>query len=138
MANKINESPALKGRQTKLMKKSYDELIQLVLKKDRIEKNMSAQIVNLKAEVNNLTKKISNFNKDMEGTEKELKNLKDTNKVSREQIDSLRIRLKDEEDEKDKNNKYIVELEEINHSVKSWAVTATLIAIAAILCWIIF
>lgn len=138
MAKTVKTS-STKGRETKLSKKSNEELIQIILRKDKLERNLNAQVVSLKAEVNSLSSRVNNFDKDMEGTVNEVKNLRDSNKVSREQIDSLRIRLKDEEENRNKNDKYIVELEENNHSLKTYCVFSTiLVAITAILCWVLF
>lgn len=49
MATSKNET-ALKARQTKLNKKSKEELINIVLKKDKIEKVLNSQVSKLKGE----------------------------------------------------------------------------------------
>ena len=49
MATSKNET-ALKARQTKLNKKSKEELINIVLKKDKIEKVLNRQVSKLKGE----------------------------------------------------------------------------------------
>ena len=67
MAKNVNEK-ALKTRQTKLSKKSSEELVQIILRKDNIEKNLNGQIINLKGEVNSLSTRVNNFDADMEGT----------------------------------------------------------------------
>ena len=123
---------AVKGRQTKLGKKSAEELITIVLRKDEVERKLNAQISNFKGEINSLNACISACKKDMDGTLKELKNLKDTNRVCRETIDSLRIQLTDKEEEANRDKKYIVELEENNQSLKTWATISTVAAIIAV------
>lgn len=127
---------AVKGRQTKLSKKSNEELISIILRKDETERKLSNQIVNLKAEVNSLNKRISNISRDMDGTLRELNNVRDSNKVSREQIDSLRIRLADKEEDSEKDKKYIVELEEVNHSLKKVVTISIITAIVIAACWL--
>lgn len=62
MVKKSNEK-AIKCRQTKLEKKSHQDLIQIILKKDNIERNLNKQIVNLKSEVNTLNTRIKDFEK---------------------------------------------------------------------------
>ena len=122
MANVKEQSAALKGRQTKLLKKSKEELIEIVLRKDKIEKNQVKQISNLKGEINSLNSEIKGFIADSEGDQKiikELRNdyskLEDVNKTLHEVIDSKTIEL--EETIYD-FNKLILEKE---NKAKSWA-----------------
>ena len=68
MAQKTKELSQVKARQTKLGKKSHDELIQIVLKKDKVERNLNNQIKSLKGEVNTLSTRVNNFNADIAGT----------------------------------------------------------------------
>ena len=76
MAN-VKENAALKSRQTKLLKKSKEELIEIVLRKDKIEKNQVNQISNLKGEINSLQSEIKGFIADSEGDQKTIKELRD-------------------------------------------------------------
>ena len=64
MAIKAKQSAQVKGRQTKLEKKSHEELVAIILKKDKVERNLNSQVVNLKAEVNHLSSRVDNFDKD--------------------------------------------------------------------------
>ena len=57
MATSKNET-ALKARQTKLNKKSKEELINIVLKKDKIEKVLNSQVSKLKGENYILEKRV--------------------------------------------------------------------------------
>ena len=75
MANVKEQSAALKGRQTKLLKKSKDELIEVILRKDKIEKNQVKQISNLKGEINSLNSRINGFIADSEGEQETIKRL---------------------------------------------------------------
>lgn len=134
MANVKEQSAALKGRQTKLLKKSKEELIEIVLRKDKIEKNQVNQISNLKGEINYLQSRIKGFIADSEGDQKiikELRNecskLKDLTKTLHENIDFNRIEL---EETTNRLNKLIVETE---NKAKSWANIAIISSIAFIL-----
>lgn len=134
MANAKEQSAALKGRQTKLLKKSKEELIEIVLKKDKIEKNQVNQISNLKGEINSLQSRIKGYIADNEGNEekiKELRNdnifLKDRNSSLNEKINAKSIEI---EELTDKFNKIIVEKE---NKAKSWANIAITIGIAFII-----
>ena len=133
MAN-IKESAALKSRQTKLLKKSKEELIEIVLKKDKIEKNQVNQISNLKGEINSLNSRINGFIADSEGDQKTIKELresysklKDLNKTLHENIDFHYSKL---EETTNKLNKIIVEKEK---KAKSWANIAIISIIALVI-----
>lgn len=76
MTNGKEQSPALKRRQTKLLKKSKEELIEVILRKDKVEKNQVKQISNLKGEINSLQTKIKNLIADNNGTIKTLEDIK--------------------------------------------------------------
>lgn len=76
MTNVKEQSPALKRRQTKLLKKSKEELIEVILRKDKVEKNQVKQISNLKGEINSLQTKIKNLIADNNGTIKSLEDVK--------------------------------------------------------------
>ena len=90
MANVKEQSAALKSRQTKLLKKSKEELIEVILRKDKIEKNQVNQISNLKGEINTLQSRIKGFIADSEGDNnticelrEKLANANDLNKAQR-------------------------------------------------------
>ena len=99
MVKKSNET-AIKCRQTKLEKKSYEELVQIILKKDNIERNLNKQIVNLKSEVNTLNTRIKGFEKDCAGDiniietlRTEVKHLNESIRTKNEQIDAANIQV---------------------------------------------
>ena len=139
MTNVKEQSAALKSRQTKLLKKSKEELIEIVLKKDKIEKNQVNQISNLKGEINSLQSRIKGYIADNDGNEekiKELRNdnifLKDRNSSLNEKINAKSIEL---EETTNKLNKIIVEKE---NKAKSWANIAITLGIAFVIAFIAF
>lgn len=139
MANAKEQSAALKSRQTKLLKKSKEELIEIVLRKDKIEKNQVKQISNLKGEINSLNSRINGFIADSEGDQKTIKELRescskleDLNKTLHENIDFNRIELKETTNQ---FNKIIVETEK---KAKSWANIAITSSIAFIIAFIAY
>ena len=67
MATDAKKTAQVKSRQTKLGKMSNEKLIEIVLRKDKTESNLKAQIVKLKGEVNALISRVNNFDKDQEG-----------------------------------------------------------------------
>lgn len=134
MANAKEQNAALKGRQTKLLKKSKEELIEVILRKDKIEKNQVNQISNLKGEINSLNSRIKGFVVDNDGNEekiKELRNdnifLKDRNSSLNEKINAKSIEI---EELTDKLNKLIIEKEK---KAKSWANIAIISIIALVI-----
>ena len=139
MANVKEQSAALKSRQTKLLKKSKEELIEIVLKKDKIEKNQVKQISNLKGEINSLNSRIKSFIADSEGDQKTINELRDNcskledlNKTLHENIAFNRSEL---EETTNQFNKIIVETE---NKVKSWANIAIISSIAFIIAFIAY
>ena len=139
MTNVKEQSAALKSRQTKLLKKSKEELIEIVLKKDKIEKNQVNQISNLKGEINSLQSRIKGYIADNDGNEekiKELRNdnifLKDRNSRLNEKINAKSIEI---EDLTDKFNKIIAEKES---KAKSWANIAITLGVAFIIAFIAY
>lgn len=139
MANVKEQTPAIKRRQTKLLKKSKEELIEIVLRKDKIEKNQVKQISNLKGEINSLNSRIKDFIADSEGDKKTIRKLRDNyskledaNQTLHENIDSKCIEL---EETTNKLNKIIVEKET---KAKSWANIAITLGVAFIIAFIAY
>ena len=139
MANVKEQSAALKSRQTKLFKKSKEELIEVILRKDKVERNQVNQISKLKGEVNSLQSRIRGYISDNEGNEekiKELRNdnifLKDRNSSLNEKINAKSIEI---EELTDKFNKITVEKE---NKAKSWANIAITLSIAFIIAFIAY
>ena len=134
MTNVKEQNAALKSRQTKLLKKSKEELIEIVLRKDKIEKNQVKQISNLKGEINSLNSEIKGFIADSEGDQKIIKELRescskleDLNKTLHENIAFNRSEL---EETTNQFNKIIVETE---NKAKSWANIAIMSSIVFII-----
>lgn len=139
MTSVKEQTPALKRRQTKLLKKSKEELIEVILRKDKIEKNQVKQISNLKGEINSLNTRINGFIADSEGDKKIIKelrdncsNLEDLNKTLHESIAFTRSDLNETTD---KLNKLIVEKE---NKAKSWANIAITLGVAFIIAFIAY
>lgn len=139
MANVKEQSAALKSRQTKLLKKSKEELIEVILRKDKVERNQVNQISKLKGEVNSLQSRIRGYISDNEGNEekiKELRNdnifLKDRNSSLNEKINAKSIEI---DELADKLNKLIIEKE---NKAKSWANIAITLGIAFIIAFIAY
>lgn len=129
---KNGKTAAVKGRETKLNKKSNDELIQIILKKDKVERNLNNQIKSLKGEINSLSVRIKNFDSDMEGTIQAIESYKDQVKTLQEKNDTLSIESKDNRSLYEEENKKVITL--IN-KVGMWKVATyimTVIAIVAI------
>ena len=139
MANVKEQSAALKSRQTKLLKKSKEELIEIVLKKDKIEKNQVNQISNLKGEINSLQSRIKGYIADNDGNEEKIKELRNDNIFLKDRNDSLneKINAKSIEIEEltDKLNKIIAEKES---KAKSWTNIAIVSSIAFIIAFIAY
>ena len=134
MANVKEQTPALKRRQTKLLKKSKEELIEVILRKDKIEKNQVKQISNLKGEINSLNSEIKGFIADSEGDQKIIKELRescskleDLNKTLHENIAFNHSEL---EETTNQFNKIIIETE---NKAKSWANIAIMSSIVFII-----
>ena len=139
MTNVKEQSAALKSRQTKLLKKSKEELIEVILRKDKIEKNQVKQISNLKGEINSLNSRINGFIADSEGDQKTIKELrdncsrlKDLNNTLNEHIDFNRIKLNETAND---FNKIIAEKDK---KAKSWSDIAITLGIAFIIAFIAY
>ena len=139
MVNIKEQSAALKSRQTKLLKKSKEELIEIVLKKDKIEKNQVNQISNLKGEINSLSSRIKGFVADNDGNEEKIKELRNDNIFLKDRNSSLneKINAKSIEIEETTNtlNKIIAEKEK---KAKSWSNIAITLGIAFIIAFIAY
>ena len=132
MANVKEQNTALKSRQTKLLKKSKEELIEVILRKDKIEKNQVKQISNLKGEINSLNSRINSFIINNETLKKKNASLEDLKISLHEHINSKCIEL---EETTDKLDKIIVEKE---NKAKSWANIAITLGIAFVIAFIAY
>lgn len=84
----VNEAQ-LKGRRTSLEKKSNDELITIILRKDKTERSLNSKIQELTA----LLKEADELNEEKStrilGFEKDMDGMEDILKTKQEQIDAL-------------------------------------------------
>ena len=129
---KNGKTAAVKGRETKLNKKSNDELIQIILKKDKVERNLNNQIKSLKGEVNALSTKVNNFDKDIEGTYKTIEALKDKVKTLNEKNNVLSLESKENNYLYEEENKRAITFKNKADMWKVATYIMTIIAIVAI------
>ena len=129
---KNGKTAAVKGRETKLNKKSNDELIQIILKKDKVERNLNNQIKSLKGEINALSTRVKNFDSDMEGTIQAIESYKDQVKTLQEKNDTLSIESKDNRSLYEEENKKAITFKNKADMWKVATYVMTIIAIAAI------
>lgn len=134
MANVKEQNASLKARQTKLLKKTKDELIEVVLRKDKVERNQVNQISKLKGEINSLQSRIKGYIADNDGNEEKIKDLRNDNIFLSDRNASLleKINAKSVEIEEitAKLNRIIVDKEA---KAKAWANIAITIGIALII-----
>lgn len=144
MTNKsINQTPQAKSRQTKLEKKSHEELVAIVLKKDKIEKNLNTQIVNLKSEVNTLTTLIAGYQKDIRGNTDIIEDWKNRYNEKCDLIDALNDSIVSKANECNEYKalyeaeyKANTELSKTNESLSKIAWTSVIFGIIAVIGWI--
>lgn len=127
---KNGKTAAVKGRETKLNKKSNDELIQIILKKDKVERNLNNQIKSLKGEINALSTRVKNFDSDMEGTIQAIESYKDQVKTLQEKNDTLSIENKDNRSLYEEENKKVITL---TNKVGMWKVATYIMTVIAII-----
>lgn len=104
---KIAKTAATKSRETKLGKKNVEELIQIILKKDKVESKLNAQINALKTENKALQNRVNSFDKDQEGNVKAIAESKDRVKTLNESLNASRLKI-----------------EELDHDVQKYAMAA--------------
>lgn len=95
MTNVKEKSVALKSRQTKLSKKTKEELIEVILRKDKVERNQINQISKFKGEINSLQSRLNNCILDTDGHLKTIRELRDRNKALNELIDCKNSDIKE-------------------------------------------
>ena len=130
MAKNAKELGQVKARQTKLGKKNSDELIQIILKKDKIERNLNNQIKSLKGEVNALSTRVKNFDSDMQGTIQTLESYKDQVATLQEKNDTISIESKDNYNLYINENQKTVSLE---RKLETWKTVACIMLVVIII-----
>ena len=132
------KTAAVKGRETKLNKKTSEELIEIILRKDKTERNLSNQVVNLKAEVNSLQNRVNNFDADMEGTYQQCDALKDQVKALQERNDALKIEANDNMNLYKEEGVKLTQMKALASLWKGLAIMAGVAFAISIVCHIIF
>lgn len=132
------KTAAVKGRETKLNKKTSEELIEIILRKDKTERNLSNQVVNLKAEVNSLQTRVNNFDADMEGTYQEVETLKDKVKTLQETNDNLKIEANDNMNLYKDESVKVTQMKALASFWKYLAIAAGVAFAISIVCHVIF
>lgn len=127
---KNGKTAAVKGRETKLNKKSNDELIQIILKKDKVERNLNNQIKSLKGEINSLSTRVKNFDSNMEETIQAIEFYKDQVKTLQEKNNTLSIESKDNSSLYEEENKKVITL---TNKVGMWKVATYIMTVIAII-----
>lgn len=88
-------SKGLKARTTKLSKKSNEELISIILKKDNTEKQLNGNVRRLKAEVNKLQELINSGDKELKDNKNTVSVLKDRVEALVEKVNNEKIKYDD-------------------------------------------
>lgn len=105
MANKTNELDAqTKGRITRLSKKTSDELINIILRKDGVEKKYAEKVKSQAIELSRLYASIENY--------------KDELKLNQESIDKLKSQIVQANLNNDKLMSYIKDNNSITEKIK--------------------
>lgn len=132
---KTNDA-AKKSRQTKLSKKTNEELINIILKKDNVEKNLQSQICRLKNEVNTLDGKCEKKDSEIEFLNRKTVELKDSLLTVREQLDSALENVRDYRDKLDAVSKEFTLKEVECNSLRKVAIIASVFVVICIIGWI--
>ncbi len=110
MAKTTEIDAQTKSRMTKLSKKTSEELIQIILRKDGTERKYAEKIKNQATELTRLQTVIKNMDADMVGTLEELDTVRDKNKKLQSNYDMTSGAIEGYEDEvkvlKDNIKKY--------------------------------
>lgn len=134
MANVKEQNASLKARQTKLLKKTKDELIEVVLRKDKVERNQVNQISKLKGEINSLQSRIKGYVADNDGNEKIIEDIRNRNIFLEDRNNSLNEKINAKSIEiEELTNKFTKTIVDKEAKAKSWANIAITIGIAFII-----
>lgn len=99
MAKTTEIDAQTKSRMTKLSKKTSEELIQIILRKDGTERKYAEKIKNQATELTRLQTVIKNMDADMVGTLEELDTVRDKNKKLQSNCDMTSSAIEGYEDE---------------------------------------
>ena len=123
-SNQTANEAQLKARRTSLGKKSNEELITIILRKDKSERSMNSKIQELQA----LLKEAETLNKEKDtllGFDKDMEGMEDILKIKQEQIDNLL----------DKNNRLAIEIEELSKKYVNIKIAAKFCRYALFTCF---
>lgn len=135
MAKTVNETQ-LKTRKTKLGKKSSEDLINIILRKDDVERKLNKQIVNLKTEVNDLNSKVKTLQLDVEDANILYKRTKEQKEQKEEEVNYFRKSLNNCAESAKKLHRSCVEKSiKINH-YKGIIMIAVIYSIIMTLLWV--
>ena len=135
MAKTVNETQ-LKTRKTKLGKKSSEDLINIILRKDDVERKLNKQIVNLKTEVNDLNSKVKTLQLDVEDTNILYKRTKEQKEQKEEEVNYFRKSLNNcAESAKKMHHTCVEKSRKINH-YKGIIIIAVIYSIIITLLWV--
>ena len=112
-------SSSEKSRKTKLSKKSVEELVNIILRKDDVERRKDNLIKALKINIQGLEKKVEAISNDIANTETEYNELKRSNFNAIKDNANLKTQLEDSETQINELNKAIKKVS--NSAIKMFA-----------------
>lgn len=135
MAKTVNETQ-LKTRKTKLSKKSSEDLINIILRKDDVERKLNKQIVNLKAEVNDLNSKVKSLQLDVEDANILYKRIKEQKEQKEEEVNYFRKSLNNCAESAKKLHRSCVEKTRKLNNYKAVVMTTVIYSVIMTLLWV--
>lgn len=135
MAKTVNETQ-LKTRKTKLSKKSNEDLINIILRKDDVERKLNKQIVNLKTEVNDLNSKVKSLQLDVEDANILYKRTKEQKEQKEEEVNYFRKSLNNCAESAKKLHRSCVEKTRKLNNYKAVVMTTVIYSVIMTLLWV--
>lgn len=135
MAKTVNETQ-LKTRKTKLSKKSSEDLINIILRKDDVERKLNKQIVNLKTEVNDLNSKIKSLQLDIEDANILYNRIKEQKEQKEEEVNYFRKSLNNCAESAKKLHRSCVEKTRKLNDYKVVVMTTVIYSVIMTLLWV--
>ena len=135
MAKTVNETQ-LKTRKTKLSKKSNEDLINIILRKDDVERKLNKQIVNLKTEVNDLNSKVKSLQLDIEDANILYKRTKEQKEQKEEEVNYFRKSLNNCAESAKKLHRSCVEKTKKLNDYKAVVMTTVIYSVIMTLLWV--
>lgn len=135
MAKTVNDTQ-LKTRKTKLSKKSNEDLINIILRKDDVERKLNKQIVNLKTEVNDLNSKVKSLQLDVEDANILYKRIKEQKEQKEEEVNYFRKSLNNYAESVKKLHRSCVEKTRKLNNYKAVVMTTVIYSVIMTLLWV--